>query len=282
MLTIADLPELRARTTVWKQNGLRIGFVPTMGNLHAGHFALIALAREHCDIVVSSIFVNPTQFGPNEDYTRYPRTQQRDVDGLQAAGCDAAFLPSAETMYPFGSKNCVQMHVPGITDILCGAHRPGHFNGVATVVARLFNMVQPDIAVFGRKDYQQLQVVRYMSCEMSFPVEIIPAPTLREPSGLAMSSRNQYLSPEERVTAEEIHRTLLSMRDAYLQGVGVEQVERQACDRLEDLGFEVDYAEIRSAELGRPARAQNNQRVALIAARLGLTRLIDNIEFDSR
>lgn len=282
MLTIADLPELRAWTAAWKQNGLRIGFVPTMGNLHAGHFALIALAREHSDIVVSSIFVNPTQFGPNEDYTRYPRTQQRDVDGLQAAGCDAAFLPSAETMYPFGSKNCVQMHVPGITDILCGAHRPGHFNGVATVVARLFNMVQPDIAVFGRKDYQQLQVVRYMSREMSFPVEIIPAPTLREPSGLAMSSRNQYLSPEERVTAEEIHRTLLSMRDAYLQGVSVEQVERQACDRLEDLGFEVDYAEIRSAELGRPARAQNNQRVALIAARLGLTRLIDNIEFDSR
>ena len=282
MLTLTDLLELRAKTAAWKQKGLRIGFVPTMGNLHAGHFALIALARENSDIVVSSIFVNPTQFGPNEDYTRYPRTQQRDVDGLLAAGCDAAFLPSAEIMYPFGSKNCVQMHVPGITDILCGAHRPGHFNGVATVVARLFNMVQPDIAVFGRKDYQQLQVIRYMSHEMNFPVEIIPAPTLREPSGLAMSSRNQYLSPEDRLTAEEIHRTLLFMRDAYLQGVAVEQIEQQAFERLQRKGFDVDYAEIRSAELGRLARAQSSQRVALIAARLGLTRLIDNIEFDSR
>ena len=173
------------------------------------------------------------------------------------------------------------MHVPGITDILCGAHRPGHFNGVATVVSRLFNMVQPDIAVFGRKDYQQLQVIRYMSHEMSFPVEIIPAPTLREPSGLAMSSRNQYLSPEERRTAEEIHRTLQAMRDSYLQGAAVEQIEQQAIERLESAGFEVDYAEIRSAELGRLARARNRKRVALIAARLGLTRLIDNIEFDS-
>lgn len=281
MLTLTELPDLRSRVAAWKQKGRRIGFVPTMGNLHDGHFALIALAREHSDIVVASIFVNPTQFGPNEDYLRYPRTQQRDVDGLEAAGCDAAFLPSAEVMYPYGSKNCVQMHVPGITDILCGAHRPGHFNGVATVVSRLFNMVQPDIAVFGRKDYQQLQVIRYMSHEMSFPVEIIPAPTLREPSGLAMSSRNQYLSPEERRTAEEIHRTLQGMRDSYLQGVAVEQIEQQAIERLESAGFEVDYAEIRSAELGRLARARTRKRVALIAARLGLTRLIDNIEFDS-
>lgn len=282
MLTLTDLPELRASIAAWKRKGLRIGFVPTMGNLHAGHFALIALAREHSDIVVSSIFVNPTQFGPNEDYTRYPRTQRSDLDGLQAAGCDAAFLPSAETMYPFGSKNCVQMHVPGITDILCGAHRPGHFNGVATVVARLFNMVQPDCAVFGRKDYQQLQVVRYLCREMSFPVEIIPAPTLREPSGLAMSSRNQYLSDEQRVLATEIHRTLLSMRDDYLLGVPVEQIEQRAFEHLESHGFEVDYAELRSAELGRLARARSTQRVALIAARLGLTRLIDNIEFEAR
>ncbi len=281
MHVFESLSELRLRIADWKKQGLRIGFVPTMGNLHDGHFALIALAREHSDVVVASIFVNPTQFGPNEDYTRYPRTQQRDVDGLEAAGCDAAFLPSAEVMYPFGSKNCVQMHVPGITDILCGAHRPGHFNGVATVVSRLFNMVQPDIAVFGRKDYQQLQVIRYMSHEMSFPVDIIPAPTLREASGLAMSSRNQYLSAQDRITAEEIHRTLQFMRDAYRRGVAVEQIEQQAIERLESNGFEVDYAEIRSAELGRLARARNNRRVALIAARLGLTRLIDNIEFDS-
>jgi pantoate--beta-alanine ligase len=275
------LPEFRQQTSDWKKKALRVGFVPTMGNLHAGHFALIELARENSDIVVSSIFVNPTQFGPNEDYARYPRTEQSDLDGLENAGCDAVFLPTADVMYPFGSKNYVQMHVPGITDILCGAHRPGHFNGVATVVARLFNMVQPDIAVFGRKDYQQLQVIRYMTREMSFPVEIIPAPTLREESGLAMSSRNQYLSTEERVTAAEIYRTLQMMRDSYLQGLAAEQIEQKAYERLQSFGFDVDYAELRSAELGSLARAQSSKRVALIAARLGLTRLIDNIEFDS-
>lgn len=282
MIPFASLPELRQQTSVWKKKALRVGFVPTMGNLHAGHFALIDLARENSDIVVSSIFVNPTQFGPNEDYARYPRTEQSDLDGLENAGCDAVFLPTADVMYPFGSKNYVQMHVPGITDILCGAHRPGHFNGVATVVARLFNMVQPDIAVFGRKDYQQLQVIRYMTREMSFPVEIIPAPTLREESGLAMSSRNQYLSTEDRVTAAEIYRTLQIMRDSYLQGIAAEQIEQKAYERLQSFGFDVDYAELRSAELGSLARAQSSKRVALIAARLGLTRLIDNIEFESR
>lgn len=282
MISFADLHGLRLQTKAWKQKGQRIGFVPTMGNLHAGHFALIELARENSDIVVSSIFVNPTQFGPNEDYARYPRTEQSDLDGLENAGCDAVFLPTADVMYPFGSKNYVQMHVPGITDILCGAHRPGHFNGVATVVARLFNMVQPDIAVFGRKDYQQLQVIRYMTREMSFPVEIIPAPTLREESGLAMSSRNQYLSAEDRVTAAEIYRTLQMMRESYLQGIAAEQIEQKAYERLQSFGFDVDYAELRSAELGSLARAQSSKRVALIAARLGLTRLIDNIEFDSR
>ena len=144
-----------------------------MGNLHAGHFALVELARQHSDRVVASIFVNPTQFGPNEDFGRYPRTPDSDIAGLAGSGCDALLLPSVEEMYPFGTMGCVQMHVPGITDILCGAFRPGHFNGVAQVVARLFNMVQPDVAVFGRKDYQQLQVIRYMATEMSFPVGII-------------------------------------------------------------------------------------------------------------
>ena len=276
------LAELKARRHAADWHGRRVAFVPTMGNLHAGHFALIELARQHADKVVASIFVNPTQFGPNEDYSRYPRSEPQDLAGLAEHGCDLAFLPGTDVMYPFGSKNCVQLHVPGITDILCGAHRPGHFNGVATVVARLFNMVQPDCAVFGRKDYQQLQVIRYLCQEMSFPVEIIPAPTLREPSGLAMSSRNQYLSDEQRALATEIHRTLLSMRDAYLQGVPVEQIEQRAFEHLESRGFEVDYAELRSAELGRLARARSAQRVALIAARLGLTRLIDNIEFESR
>lgn len=280
MQIFRDLPELRLQIKAWKAEGLRIGFVPTMGNLHAGHYDLVRLARQHCDAVVASIFVNPTQFGPNEDYARYPRSEPADLDGLRAHGCAAAFLPSPEVMYPFGVKNYVQMHVPGITDILCGAHRPGHFNGVATVVARLFNMVQPDAAVFGRKDYQQLQVIRYMTEEMRFPVEIMPAPTLREQSGLAMSSRNQYLSDEERRIAPAIYRELQAMQSAYQSGLSAEQIEQAAFNRLEQLGFEVDYAEIRAADLGRLARARGKGRVALIAARLGRTRLIDNLEFD--
>lgn len=280
MQTVRDLANLRECINTWKREGRRIGFVPTMGNLHAGHYALVELARQHCDAVVASIFVNPTQFGPNEDYARYPRTEQRDADGLEKAGADALFLPSVEVMYPFGAIGCVQMHVPGITDILCGAHRPGHFNGVATVVARLFNMVQPDCAVFGRKDYQQLQVIRYMAEELSFPVDIIPAPTLREASGLAMSSRNQYLSGPERDAATGIYRTLQQMRTACIEKVPVADIERNAESALQALGFTVDYAEIRSATLTPASRAADNKRVALIAAFLGRTRLIDNLEFE--
>ncbi len=280
MNVFRNVAELREQITEWKLQGLRIGFVPTMGNLHAGHFALVELAKQHSDKVVASIFVNPTQFGPNEDYARYPRTEPHDIAGLSEKGCDAIFLPTAEQMYPLGIKNYVQMHVPGITDILCGAYRPGHFNGVATVVARLLNMVQPDCAVFGRKDYQQLQVIRYMATEMSFPVEVISAPTLRETSGLAMSSRNQYLSDEERINAALIYQTLLAMKAAYIAGKPIEHIEQEAHAKLENAGFEVDYVDILSAELGKASRARNNARVALIAARLGRTRLIDNLEFD--
>ncbi len=281
MQTHTTLASLRSQLRQWRSEGASVGFVPTMGNLHAGHHALIQLAKNHADRVVASIFVNPTQFGPNEDYARYPRTPDRDVNGLAEHGCDAVFLPSVEQMYPFGTMGCVQMHVPGITDILDGAHRPGHFNGVAQVVARLFNMVQPDLAVFGRKDYQQLQVIRYMSREMSFPVEIIPAPTLREPDGLAMSSRNQYLQGEERQTATRIHEVLQFMRQASRQGLPLAGIEDDARSRLEAAGFVVDYAEIRRADLSRPRGANEPGLVALIAARLGRTRLIDNLEFDA-
>jgi pantoate--beta-alanine ligase len=280
MQTHTTLAALRAQVRQWRREGASVGFVPTMGNLHAGHHALVALARRHADRVVSSIFVNPTQFGPNEDYARYPRTPDSDIRGLANTGCDALFLPSVEQMYPFGTMGCVQMHVPGITDILCGAHRPGHFNGVAQVVARLFNMVQPDLAVFGRKDYQQLQVIRYMTKEMSFPVEIIPAPTLREPDGLAMSSRNQYLEGDERRTATRIHETLRFMRDAARHGLPVTGIEDEAVARLEAAGFTVDYAEVRRADLTRAKSPDEKGLVALIAARLGRTRLIDNLEFD--
>ena len=280
MQTHTTLAALRAQIRQWRREGASVGFVPTMGNLHAGHHALIDLARRHADRVVASIFVNPTQFGPNEDYARYPRTPDSDINGLAEKQCDALFLPPVEQMYPYGTMACVQMHVPGITDILDGAHRPGHFNGVAQVVARLFNMVQPDLAVFGRKDYQQLQVIRYMAKEMSFPVEIIPAPTLREADGLAMSSRNQYLQGDERQTATRIHQTLRYMRDAARQGLPVTGIEDEATARLEAAGFSVDYAEIRRSDLSRPKSADEPGLLALVAARLGRTRLIDNLEFD--
>ena len=280
MKNFAAVQLLRQQISDWRREGLRIGFVPTMGNLHAGHFALVELARQHSDRVVASIFVNPTQFGPNEDYARYPRTPDSDIEGLRSKGCDALLLPSVEEMYPFGTMGCVQMHVPGITDILDGAHRPGHFNGVAQVVARLFNMVQPDVAVFGRKDYQQLQVIRYMATEMNFPVQIIPAPTLREPDGLAMSSRNQYLQGDERQTATFIHQTLRFMREQCGLGLPIPGIELEATQRLEMAGFSVDYAEIRRSDLSRPKAPDEKGLLALIAARLGRTRLIDNLEFD--
>lgn len=281
MQTLRELAALRAFVQQMRSEGRRIGFVPTMGNLHAGHFELVRLAQQHADVVIASIFVNPTQFGPNEDYATYPRSPEADAEGLRREGCAALFLPSTETMYPFGTVGCVQMHVPGITDILCGAHRPGHFNGVATVVARLFNMVQPDIAVFGRKDYQQLQVIRYMARELSFPIDIIPAPTLREADGLAMSSRNQYLQPEQRGTATLIHQTLRWMREQAGLGLPIAGIEAEARERLQAAGYTVDYAEIRRADLGRPLAATESGLLALIAARLGRTRLIDNLEFDS-
>ena len=278
---VSELDALRTRISEWKRAGLRVAFVPTMGNLHAGHFSLIELARSHADRVVASVFVNPTQFGPNEDFNRYPRTPEADAEGLGAAGCDLLWLPSVETMYPYGVEATVQVRVPAVTETLEGAHRPGHFDGVATVVARLFNQVQPDVAVFGRKDYQQLAVLRYMVRDLAFPIEIVAAETRREADGLAMSSRNQYLSAEERSRAAEIHRCLQAMREAWTAGTSREQVEADATRRLADAGFVVDYTVVRDQALGLPAAGEGGPRVALIAARLGRTRLIDNLEFQA-
>ncbi|GAB3385896.1 pantoate--beta-alanine ligase [Lysobacter fragariae] len=279
--TVSDLSVLRERVTRWKREGLRVGFVPTMGNLHAGHFSLIELARQHADRVVASVFVNPTQFGPNEDFNRYPRTPEADAAGLGAAGCDLMWLPSVETMYPFGVDATVKVAVPGVTTTLEGEHRPGHFDGVATVVARLFNQVQADVAVFGRKDYQQLAVIRYMARDLAFPVEIVAAPTRREPDGLAMSSRNQYLGADERPVAPKIHQCLQAMQESIRQGVPRAQVEADAVARLGVAGFVVDYAVVRDPALGLPGDGTPGPRVALIAARLGRTRLIDNLEFEA-
>ncbi|KGM55598.1 pantoate--beta-alanine ligase [Lysobacter daejeonensis GH1-9] len=279
--TVQDLATLRVRVAEWKRAGLRVALVPTMGNLHAGHFSLIELARRHADRVVASVFVNPTQFGPNEDFARYPRTPQADAEGLAAAGCDVLWLPSVDTMYPYGADAAVSVRVPEVTATLEGAHRPGHFDGVATVVSRLLLQVQPDVAVFGRKDYQQLAVIRYMVRDLAFPVELVAAPTFRAEDGLALSSRNQYLSTEERACAPVIYRTLQAMRGAVQGGASRPGVEAQAAAALAEAGFQVDYAVVRTPDLREPVDGEAGPRVALIAARLGSTRLIDNLEFDA-
>jgi pantoate--beta-alanine ligase len=282
MLSVERVEELRAALHAWRLRDERIAFVPTMGNLHEGHLSLVALARQHAQRVVVSSFVNPTQFGPNEDFARYPRTPEKDREGLIAAGCDLLFFPQVDEMYPFGADACVTMHVPRVTEALDGAFRPGHFDGVATVVTRLFNAVQPDVVVLGSKDYQQLLTIRYLVRDLAMPIRIVAAPTRREADGLAMSSRNQYLSAEERSRAATIYRTLLRMRESLHDGVSSTQIEFEALNALEAAGFQVDYAELRRAtDLQRPAMGERQGLVALIAARLGTTRLIDNLELDA-
>jgi len=280
MEIVTDLACLRARIAGFKNAGQRIGFVPTMGNLHAGHESLVRIAREHAGRVVVSIFVNPTQFGPNEDFERYPRTPQADHARLRALGVDLVWQPTVETMYPAGRERAANVHVPGVSDILEGAHRPGHFDGVASVVTRLFQQVQADIAVFGRKDYQQLALIRTLVQDLSIPVEIIGAPTIRDADGLALSSRNQYLSAEERARAPALYRSLTTLRDAVLAGQVPDWALASAREQLAGSGFAVDYLELRTRAL-EPISAETNagDLVALVAARLGNTRLIDNLEF---
>ena len=277
--TITQLEALRERVRGWKREGLRVGFVPTMGNLHAGHYSLVMLARQYADRVVSSVFVNPTQFGPNEDFTRYPRTPDADTAGLEGAGCDVLWLPTVESMYPFGVELASHVHVPGISAVLEGECRPGHFDGVCTVVSRLFNQVLPDVAAFGKKDYQQLAVIRQLVADLQFPIEIVGGGIVREADGLAMSSRNQYLGADERPRAAVIHRVLLEMREASLAGMPRAGLEAQASARLQAEGFAVDYAALRRPDLSEPVDGEAGAKVALVAARLGRTRLIDNIEF---
>lgn len=279
MHTITDSGALRAFIAEQRRSGRRIGFVPTMGNLHAGHHSLLALARARADVIIASVFVNPTQFGPNEDFSRYPRTPEADAAGLAAQGCDVLFLPSVADLYPFGAERSVRVSVPGLSDVLEGAIRPGHFDGVATVVAKLFNLVQADVAVFGQKDYQQLLVIRRMVRDLAFPIDIASAVIVRERSGLAMSSRNQYLDDEERERAGVIHATLQWMGECIAAArLTVAQIESGACERLAQTGLAVDYAVLRSADdLDAVDNPQRDGCVALVAARLGSTRLIDNL-----
>ncbi|TDR43295.1 pantothenate synthetase [Tahibacter aquaticus] len=274
--------DLRAVVGRWRTAGLRIGFVPTMGNLHAGHYSLLRTARERCDRVLASVFVNPTQFGPNEDFARYPRTLDADAAGLAEQGCDLLFVPETATLYPFGTEAATRVDVRGVTEMLEGAFRPGHFAGVATVVLRLLNLVQPDVAIFGRKDYQQLLTIRRLAADLCLPVDIVAAPTLREANGLAMSSRNQYLSPVEREQAAAIHHTLQAMRESVIRGETLAQIEANAVAALDASGFRTDYAALRCADdLALPPAGQRDGLVALIAARLGNTRLIDNLAIDN-
>jgi pantoate--beta-alanine ligase len=275
MHTVSTLADLRTTINAWKTAGERIAFVPTMGNLHAGHCRLVEVAKTKANRVVVSIFVNPTQFGIGEDFDSYPRTEELDQAKLRTLGTDLLFLPSVAEMYTPETKTVVS--VQGLSDIHCGASRVGHFDGVATVVCKLFNRVQPDVAVFGRKDFQQLAVIQTMVKDLDMPIEIIGVDTVRETDGLAMSSRNGYLNPEQRQTAPVLYQTLCQAKAEILAGYDYRIVEQQAITTLQQAGFQVDYFQIcRSSDL-ESAQLQDKQLVLLAAAKLGKTRLIDNL-----
>ena len=279
METVTTIAGVRERVRRWRSEGRRIAFVPTMGNLHAGHVSLIELARRHGDRFIASIFVNPMQFGPNEDFAHYPRTPAQDARMLTDAGCDLMFMPDVVEIYPNGSERATRVEVPGLSSVLDGEFRPGHFEGVATVVAKLFHIVEPDIAVFGEKDFQQLTIIRRMVADLCMPVTIVAAPTVREADGLAMSSRNQYLTDEERRKAPVIHQLLLAAVERLRAGDrDFAAIERTGVEALERAGFRPDYFAVRRADdLGSPD-AHTQHLVVLTAARLGRARLIDNLQ----
>lgn len=275
-----SIEALRSTRRAWREAGLSVGFVPTMGNLHDGHLSLLSLARARCDRTICSIYVNPLQFDRAGDLDRYPRTLDEDIDSLKSLGADALFVPDDSMIYPRGMAHATTVDVPGITDILEGAHRSGHFVGVATVVCKLFNLVQPDVAVFGEKDFQQLLVVKRMAEDLNLPVEVVGAPTAREKSGLARSSRNGYLTEQERTHAALIYRELCSCADALRAGErDIIGLERRHTRTLADAGFKPDYFTVRSTlDLETPhADEKPEDWVILVAAQLGKARLIDNL-----
>jgi pantoate--beta-alanine ligase len=277
METVTTIARVRERVRAWHAQGLRVAFVPTMGNLHAGHMSLIAAAREHGSRFVASIFVNPMQFGPNEDFAHYPRTPREDERMLAAAGCDLMFMPDVAEIYPNGPENAARVEVPVLSQILDGEFRPGHFQGVATVVTKLLNIVEPHAAVFGEKDFQQLAVIRRMVADLCMPVTIVGAATLREPDGLAMSSRNQYLTPAERAVAPRIHQLLQQACQRLQAGVPEAVIEAEGLAALSAAGFRPDYFAVRDARELQPAQPHTRELVVLVAARLGKARLIDNL-----
>ena len=275
MQTVRDLNELRAAIAAFRAEGARIALVPTMGALHAGHIALIDAAKRAGTKVVASIFVNPTQFGPNEDLARYPRREAADSRMLVQAGCDLLWLPTVETMYPDGFASTIS--VAGVSETLDGAARPGHFDGVATVVTKLFNQVSPDAAFFGEKDYQQLQVIRRMVNDLDFAIDIVGVPTQRDDDGLALSSRNIYLDEEERAKAVALPRALGVAARAIARGIPAEEAAAEAQTSLVAAGFTVDYVTLVDAETLAANPGADRPRRLLAAARMGQTRLIDNI-----
>lgn len=281
MITVHTIAELRTLVAAARGTDKRVGLVPTMGNLHSGHIALVTQVKEHCDFVVASIFVNPLQFGPQEDLETYPRTLAADQEKLAEAHCDVLFAPTAAGVYPNGPHTQTLVSVPGISEGLCGGSRPGHFAGVATVVNKLFNMVQPDVAIFGQKDFQQLAVIRAMVRDLNMPIEIVGAPTVRAEDGLALSSRNGYLTRQQRASAPALYRALQQIGTAIRNG------ERRFDSLIETneaplkaAGFRLDYLEIRQAGNLQPARKDDRNLVIMIAAYLGTTRLIDNLHLD--
>ena len=278
MITVHTVEDLRAAVTAARATGLRIGFVPTMGNLHDGHAALVTRAGQRSEFVVASIFVNPLQFGAGEDLDAYPRTLAADQTRLEHAGCHLLFAPTVNVMYPDGMGVQTRVSVPQLSEGLCGGSRPGHFEGVATVVCKLFNMVQPDLAVFGEKDYQQLAVIRAMVRDLNLPVQVLGEPTVRAEDGLALSSRNGYLDAEQRALAP----TLYAVLQAVAQGLSRGRRDYDALldegrKQLTSAGLRPDYLEVRHALSLRPALVDDRDLVVLGAAYLGSTRLIDNL-----
>ena len=279
MITTANIAELRKQVKLWHMQGDSVAFVPTMGNLHSGHITLVTEALKRADHVVASIFVNPMQFGQNEDLDAYPRTLENDANALVKAGAELLFTPTPDIIYPKGLDNQTFVEVPKIGEEFCGASRPGHFRGVATIVCKLFNIVQPDIALFGRKDYQQLMVISAMVDDLSLPIDIIGIDTVREASGLAMSSRNGFLSAEQTIQASGIKRAMDYIAKHVSLGESIEKSVEIAQQQLVETGFKMDFIAVRNAFTLAHVSTKDNHLVILIAAYLGNTRLIDNLTF---
>ena len=280
MQRVNSVEQLRQSVAAWRAAGDRIALVPTMGNLHDGHMALFRQAYKHAKRLIVSSFVNPMQFGPSEDYERYPRTPDADSEILRRSGCDILFAPDVNEVYPRGLAFATRVQVPGFSEILDGEFRPGHFEGVASVVMRLFSMVQPNVAIFGDKDYQQLLVIRRMATDLFLPVEIVGSPTVRAPDGLALSSRNVYLSEDERAIApklyEELRRVAVAIDTDDESAKDLQALETEARRNLRAFGFKVEYFTIRSANTLLTPSLSESELVILVAARLGRARLIDN------